>query len=143
MGNKETHNYCRNYSGHDHIYCYYGKGENDWEACSIRSIKDMKTKCALVEPFVVAEFHIKLSIMKKMRVKRCVSERQCNHKDTGSSFSVSCDDDMEHRLYAPIESEPFVDQGVPEMADVFGVYIPPTKVSDKFKPFYNIARSDP
>jgi len=50
---------------------------------------------------------------------------------------------MEHRLYAPIESEPFVDQGVPEMADVFGVYIPPTKVSDKFKPFYNIARSDP
>lgn len=84
MDNK---NYCRNEEseGPDgskifkkFIYCYYGTKDDEFEPCKPRTIDDVRTKCGLIEPFLLSNYEIPISIMNSLRVKRCVSKKQCN-----------------------------------------------------------------
>ena len=78
-----------------YIYCWYGKNKGEFEACKPRTIEDVPTTCGLVEPFILGNYEIPISIMNKLRVKRCVGKNQCNKKDLGSNFSITCENIMD------------------------------------------------
>lgn len=52
-----------------HIYCYYGTGTDDFEACRPLVEDDFKVKCALIEPFIINSASIPIKHMKTLRNK--------------------------------------------------------------------------